>query len=70
MNLVPAYGNDYKSRKEVEAALKRGSDFKIADISSEYDGAYINREDMLKQGITRVTIRYKRLASVGIFDVK
>lgn len=70
MHLVPAYGRDYKSQAAVLADFNAGKDFKIADISSPYDGAYVNKEQIVKDGIKRVTIRYKQLRSVMSVDVK
>lgn len=70
MHLVPAYGRDYKSQAAVLADFNAGKDFKIADISSPYDGAYVNKEQIVKNGIKRVTIRYKQLRSVMSVDVK
>lgn len=70
MHLVPAYGRDYKNQTAVLADFNAGKDFKIADISSPYDGAYVNKEQIVKNGIKRVTIRYKQLRSVMSVDVK
>lgn len=62
MTLVPSYGRDYKSGKEVKAAWAAGNDFTIADFFSPDDGRQINKADA-KPG-DRFMIRYKRLTQV------
>lgn len=67
MTLVPAYGRDYKSKKEVLAAWEAGKDFTVAGIGGS--GA-INLEDARTAGLGQVTIRYKRLTMACIIRVK
>lgn len=45
MILVPAYGRDYKTAAEVKADWEAGKDFKIADVLSEWNGAYTSIRD-------------------------
>lgn len=59
LTVVPAYGRDYKSAKEVKAAWEEGKDFRIEDMSSPDDGRYINKEDAVKNGVGTVNVRYK-----------
>jgi hypothetical protein len=60
--LVPAYGRDYRSKKAIQDALKEGRlDFLISDISSRWDGRYINGHDLSAEGYTSVWVRYDRL---------
>lgn len=59
MTLTPAYGRDYKSKKEIEADLKANKDFIL-----QPDGCYINYEQ-LPSGFHQV--RYKRLTQVHGF---
>jgi len=68
MNLIPAYGRDYKSKKALMADFDANKDFLIADISCPDDGRYVNKEQ-LKPG-TMVQVRYKRLTQVTVFTVK
>ena len=68
LTLVPAYGRDYKSAKEVQAAWDAGKDFRICDISSPYDGAYTSIRDA-KPGDSFL-IRYKKLTNIKIVKVK
>lgn len=68
MIVVPAYGRDYKSRKEVKEAWESGKDFLIQDISSPDDGRYVNIEDV-PDG-TSLQIRYKKLTQVLILKSK
>jgi hypothetical protein len=59
MTLTPAYGRDYKSKKEVLADLESGKDFFANDYNKE---GYINLAQM-KSGQS-VQIRYQRLTKV------
>lgn len=70
IQVVPAYGRDYKSKKAVEADWKAGKDFMIADMSSPHDGRYINLQDAKQAGIKQVKVRFKKLRSVTIIYVK
>ena len=63
MNLVPAYGRDYKSAKAVKADWDANKDFTIADISSPHDGRYINKQDAPNG---TYNIRYKQLTQVCV----
>lgn len=63
--LTPAYGRDYKSRKEVVAALNQGKDFEIA-APMEHGGRYCGLQD-IPEGSHNV--RYKRLANVAVVKV-
>ena len=71
MHIIPAYGRDYKSKKEVEEAWNAGKDFIISDISAgASDGRYINKEDALNHKIKEVNIRYKKLTQVVVIKVE
>jgi hypothetical protein len=70
MNLIPAYGRDYRSKKAVQADLDADKDFLIADISSPYDGKPINAAQLRAEGVRRVQIRYDRQRKVAIFSVQ
>ena len=69
--VIPAYGRDYKSKKEAEKDWNENKDFKIQDMSSKYDGAYVNKEDLLKEDsvYTHVEIRYKQLTQLTIVKI-
>lgn len=54
MTVVPAYGRDYKSKKDVQAAWDAGKDFLIADMFS--GSGYINKSDAPKG--TTIMVRY------------
>lgn len=58
MTLTPAYGRDYKSKKEVEEALAAGKDFVV-----QPDGSYINYAE-LPRGSHQV--RYAKLKKVCV----
>ena len=59
LSAVPAYGRDYKSKKEVLADWNAGKDFLIQDM--QHSG-YVNKNDAPK-GAT-INIRYKRMTQV------
>jgi hypothetical protein len=69
MTLTPAYGRDYKSKKEIEADLNAGKDFILNDMSSPWDGKPINKENLIEMGQTMVNVRYGKLRKVTIVKV-
>ena len=66
--LVPAYGRDYKSAKEVKADWDAGKDFQIANAFSPDDGKYINKADA-RPGQS-FNVRYKKLTQIVVIKVK
>ena len=66
LTLIPAYGRDYKSKKEVMADWNAGKDFVIASYGPS-SGRYINKEDA-PPGAT-LNIRYKRLTQICVVKV-
>jgi len=76
MHLIPAYGRDYKSKKQIQADLEANKDFVIADISSQYNGKPVNLEQIqqIGEGSERTEyqtlyVRYKQLTAVTVFQV-
>ncbi len=69
MTLTPAYGRDYKSQAAIKHDLASGKDFLIADISSPWDGSYVNMPQLLAAGKRTVTVRYRALQSVCVVDL-
>jgi len=69
LTVVPAYGRDYKSKKEVEAAWNADKDFIVQDMMSRWDGSSVNKSDAKSMGIKSVTIRYKQLRNVTVIKV-
>ena len=43
--VIPAYGKDYKTQKEVKAAFDAGKDFEITDMFHR-GGRYVNKRDL------------------------
>lgn len=70
MTLTPAYGKDYKNKREVLEAFDADKDFVINDIMSPDNGRYCNKRDLVTQGIKTVNIRYKKLTQVAVVKVK
>jgi hypothetical protein len=61
LSAVPAYGRDYKSKKEVLADWRAGKDFLVQDL---VHSGYININD--KPSDVTLQIRYKRLTMVCV----
>jgi hypothetical protein len=68
MTLVPAYGRDYKSKKEVLSDYNAGKDFLVSDFFSPFDGKPANKNDLA--GERRIFIRYKKLTQICIVPYK
>ncbi len=69
ITLVPSYGRDYKSGKEVQEAWDAGKDFTINSIGHPDDGRQINKQDAEREGGT-FNIRYKKLTQIKVIKVK
>ena len=63
ITLVPAYGRDYKNKKDVLADFNANKDFVIATMMHPDSGRYANKSD-LKGTEKSVMIRYDRLMKV------
>lgn len=61
LSAIPAYGRDYKSKKEVMAAWNEGKDFLIQDMRHS---GYINKDD--KPANVVLNVRYKNLMNVCV----
>lgn len=59
MSAIPAYGRDYKSKKDVLADWNAGKDFLIQDFQRS---GYVNKNDLPKNYV--LNIRYKRQTMV------
>jgi hypothetical protein len=68
ITVVPAYGRDYKSGKDVMEAWNQGKDFQVADMFHPKDGSYINVHDAPK-GVT-INVRYKKLTQIKPIKIK
>ena len=62
--LRPAFGRDYKSKKEIVAALDANKDFECAN------GSYIGKKELLKLGIKYAEIRYNKNRSCCTVTLK
>ena len=63
MTLTPAYGRDYKSAKAAKADYNADLDFIVNDISSPWDGSYVNKSQ-LQDYAGFLTIRFNQLRKV------
>lgn len=67
MTLIPAFGRDYKSKKEVQADFDANKDFQAVGI----DGSgYVNKSQLLELKVSTVNIRYKQNRNVTVIKVK
>ena len=64
--LIPAYGRDYKSAKEVKAALFSGKDFRIESIGPNA-GRYCSLRDFPVGQV--LNVRYRSLRQVLVVTV-
>jgi hypothetical protein len=62
ITLIPAYGCDYKSAKEVKADWKSGKDFIIACVVHPYDGKPMSIRDA--QPSDSYMLRFNRLTKI------
>ena len=69
ITVVPAYGRDYRSKEEVLQAWEAGNDFQIRDVSSRWNGSYINKEDAGKSGLSTVDVRFNSLRNHFVVKV-
>jgi hypothetical protein len=69
MTIIPAYGRDYRSKKAVQADLREDKDFVVADISSRWNGSYINLSDMRESNIREISIRYAKGTKVAVIRI-
>ncbi len=67
MALLPAYGRDYKSAKEVIKAYESGVDFILADFSSSYNGKYCSCRDFPNKAME---LRYNKKTRCVFHTVK
>jgi len=66
INVLPAYGRDYKNKKEILADYLANKDFEVSDISNK---GKVNKSDCLRYGIACLIVRYRnnqRLASINV----
>lgn len=64
LTVVPAYGRDYRTKREVTEAWATGKDFRISDMSSPDDGRYVSIRDCPSN--TRIRVRYDKLRKVTV----
>lgn len=62
ITLIPAYGRDYKNKKEVLKDFEENKDFLIADFFHPYDGKPANKTDL--KDYSMILIRYNKLQKI------
>jgi len=68
LQVKPAYGRDYKSKKAVMEAWNGNKDFIILTVFSPDRGRYINKQDA-DDAIPSIEVRYSKLTRYVILDV-
>tara|TARA_B100001029_G_C14864669_1_gene341023 strand:+ start:201 stop:434 length:234 start_codon:yes stop_codon:yes gene_type:complete len=66
INVLPAYGRDYKNKKEILKDYLENKDFQVLGITNH---PYLNKSDCLRMGIACLIVRYRnnqRLASINV----
>lgn len=63
--LTPAYGRDYKSKKEVQADFDANKDFTV-----QPEGSYSTKAELRAMGYNEVNIRYGKLRKVAVLKCK
>ena len=66
INVLPAYGKDYKNKKEILADYLANKDFETIDIASK---GKINKSDCLKFGVACLIVRYGSLRKTASINV-
>ena len=67
--LTPAYGRDYTSSSQAKLDFDADKDFLFIDITSRYDGSYVNKSQLLQAGYKVVKIRYSHLTRFMIVNL-
>ena len=67
MTLTPAYGRDYKSKKEVLADFELDKDFMANDYNRS---GYVNKAQLIEMKVREVNFRYKKLTQVFVHKIK
>ena len=67
LSVKPAYGRDYKNKKEIFEAYSKNQDFELTSI---FEGQRkINKETCLLMGICCLRVRYGNLRKVTSINV-
>ncbi len=69
IGVVPAYGRDYKSKREVAAAIEAGHDFTVSDFTNPYCGRSVDASDARGAGYEGLRVRYDRLRKQAVFPL-
>ena len=66
INVLPAYGRDYKNKKEILKDYLDNKDFEVSDISNK---GKVNKSDCLRYGVACLIIRYGNLRKTASINV-
>ena len=71
ITIAPAFGRDYASKAKALAAWDDNKDFVIHDLF--IGGRYVNkqqREELIRDGITTIMLRYNNMRMVVVLKLK
>jgi len=66
INVLPAYGRDYKNKKEILNDYLANKDFQVSQVTNH---PYLNKSDCQKMGIACLIIRYSNLRKTASINV-
>ena len=69
VTMTPAFGRDYKNKKDVKADFDADKDFIIASFIDPWCGKPANKADLVGAGYTHVELRYAKLTKLIIVDL-
>jgi hypothetical protein len=65
--ISPAYGRDYKNKKDIQKDFDDNKDFIIEDFMNPYCGKYVNKEQMEQDS---VQVRYAKMTKICNIKVR
>ncbi len=68
MTLTPAYGRDYKYKRDAMKDFYADKDFILNDVSSQWDGKPINKSQ-IEVG-TFITLRFAKMVKIHAFKLE
>ena len=69
LTVIPAYGRDYTSKAQIQADWDANKDFIIQDMSSPYDGKYINKTNTTAEDFGSLKVRYNKLRNIVVIKL-
>lgn len=70
MTILPAYGRDYKNKNDILKDWEDNKDFQICDVSSVFNGSYVNKREAEQFDLQEFNVRYAKKTKVAILKLK